>query len=296
MIAAAADDFGHLVHAVPQAVAFPRSAGEVAELVRYANSAGLAVRARGAGHSVAGQAQCEGIVCDLSQMDRVYEAGDGFVSAGAGARWSAVLAVTLAGRRTPPVLTDYLELTVGGTLAAGGIGGASFLHGPQVDQVLELEVVTPSGEIVTCEPPSDALAAQGQGGIITRATMPLIAAPDRVRRYKIVVPDVRSMTACQLRIARQHRFGYLEGQIALDEAGRWTYVVEAAAYYSGSLPAGCEMLDELGPGIGPVETEDLGYLEFCHRMEPGVRLLAAAGQWYQPLLHSRHRPLTSAYA
>src|SRR5437588_9356342 len=83
-------------------------------------------------------------------------------------------------RLTPPVLTDYLELTVGGTLSAGGIGGTSHRHGPQVDHVRELEVVTGTGEIVTCSPASNtavfsgALAGYGQAGIITRATIPLI--------------------------------------------------------------------------------------------------------------------------
>src|SRR5205814_2316799 len=127
-----------------------------------------------------------------------------------------------------------------------------------------------------------ALAAQGRGGIITRAAIPLIPAPERARWYKIAVPDVPSMAACQLRIARERRFGYLEGQIALDETGRWTYLVEAAAFYSGSPPADQQMLDGLTSGIGPAEIQDLGYGEFCHRMLAGVRLLAATGDWYRP--------------
>ena len=35
---------------------------------------------------------------------------------------------------TPPVLTDYLHLSVGGTISVGGIGGATSRFGTQADQ------------------------------------------------------------------------------------------------------------------------------------------------------------------
>jgi FAD/FMN-containing dehydrogenase len=46
---------------------------------------------------------------------------------------------------TPPTLTDYQDLSVGGTLSVGGIGGAMFRYGAQVDNVVALEVVTGVG-------------------------------------------------------------------------------------------------------------------------------------------------------
>jgi cytokinin dehydrogenase len=277
-ITAAADDFGHLVHKVPVAVARPSTASEVCDLVRYAEATGLAVRARGAGHSVAGQSQCDGIVCDVSLLNQVFEINDSSVSVGAGARWSAVLAAALARGLTPPVLTDYLELSVGGTLSAGGIGGASFIHGPQVDHVLELDVVTSSGELVTCSPLSrsevfyGALAAQGRGGMITRAVIPLVPAPERVRRYKVTLPTAQAMISWQEQAAGPGQFGYLEGQIARDESGEWVYVAEAAAFDDAATV----------PGGGQVDVEEVSYLDFCQRMLPGVRLLAGSGDWYRP--------------
>ncbi len=45
----------------------------------------------------------------------------------------------------PPVFTDYIELSIGGTLSLGGIGGTSYRYGVQVDNVLSLEVVTVMG-------------------------------------------------------------------------------------------------------------------------------------------------------
>jgi cytokinin dehydrogenase len=185
---------------------------------------------------------------------------------------------------TPPVLPDYLGLTVGGTLAAGGIGGTSHLYGPQVDQVHELEVVTPGGEVVSCSPAVyprlfyAVLGGHGQSGIITRATIPLVPAPQRARVRTMRVPSLATFIACQSRLARERRFGSLAGQIAIGESGGWEYTLESASYYSGSAAEE----GVLPGGLAPDEVTDLGYEEFCHRMAEGVRLLAATGDWYRP--------------
>ena len=67
--AAAADDFGHLVHRQPLAVLKPGSVNDVVELVRFARRNGIKVAARGQGHSTQGQAQVEaGVVVDMSTL------------------------------------------------------------------------------------------------------------------------------------------------------------------------------------------------------------------------------------
>src|ERR1044071_1840647 len=67
-----------------------------------------------------------------------------------GTRWLDLLAQTIPQGLTPPTLVDFLELTVGGTVSLGGIGSQAFRFGPNVDNVLELQVVTGEGELVTC--------------------------------------------------------------------------------------------------------------------------------------------------
>jgi cytokinin dehydrogenase len=59
-LAAAAEDFGHHVHRRPLAVLRPGTASDVVEVVRFGRARGLRVVARGAGHSVDGQAQVRG--------------------------------------------------------------------------------------------------------------------------------------------------------------------------------------------------------------------------------------------
>ena len=69
---------------------------------------------------------------------------------GCGVVWRDLVAATLAKGMIPRVLTNNLGVQVSGTLSMAGLGVASFRYGAQADNVLELEVVTGVGEIVTC--------------------------------------------------------------------------------------------------------------------------------------------------
>jgi cytokinin dehydrogenase len=59
-----------------------------------------------------------------------------------GELWIDVLRSTLEHGLAPKSWTDYLYLSVGGTLSNGGISGQAFNHGPQISNVYELDVVT----------------------------------------------------------------------------------------------------------------------------------------------------------
>ena len=85
-----------------------------------------------------------GIVGDISRLRAIRVENDRVVVE-AGATWREVLGATLPRGLTPPVLTDYLDLSVGGTLAVGGVGGTTSHFGVQCDNVLALEVVTGQG-------------------------------------------------------------------------------------------------------------------------------------------------------
>ena len=117
---AAADDFGHLVHHTPGLVVLPQSADDVAEAIREAGPLGAPVTAWGRCHSVWGRSQVRGgVVIDMSALAEIQGVDADRVSVEAGATWSDVLAATLPAGLTPPVLPEYLELSVGGTLETG---------------------------------------------------------------------------------------------------------------------------------------------------------------------------------
>jgi len=131
----AADDFGHLVSRQPYAVLRPGSVEDVAKMVRFAREQGLHIAGMGAvgdSRSTLGQAQvAAGVVIDMATLRSIGPVGPDGVWVEAGAIWLEVLEATLPSGLSPPTLTDYLGLRVGGTLSVGGIGGQAFRHGLQ---------------------------------------------------------------------------------------------------------------------------------------------------------------------
>jgi FAD/FMN-containing dehydrogenase len=200
----------------------------------------------------------------------------------AGARWSSVLAATLPQGLTPPVLTDYLELSVGGTLSAGGIGGVTHQHGLQVDNVIELEVLTTDGQIVICRPGDELFnlvrGGAGRHGIILRATLRLIPAHTHARRYVLRYPDLTTFLADQRLLMASRRFDYLEGQA---KPG-WHYEIEAVRYHTPpALPDDETLL--AGLSYSAVEAvENPAYPEFLDRLAEGEEFLRGIGDWARP--------------
>ncbi|MBA9004871.1 FAD-binding protein [Thermomonospora cellulosilytica] len=261
-------DFGGIVRVTPREVLRPGSAEEVAAALRGANGA---VVPRGCAHSAYGQAQTDGgVLLDMRGLCAVHEVTPDRVTVDAGATWREVLEATLPHGRTPPVLTDYLDVTVGGTLSAGGVGGDSHRHGVQADHVLSLEVATPQGEVVTCSPGRrrdlfDAVrGGLGRHGVIVRASLRLVPAPERVRVHKLLYATAGALLDALRRVPADH----VQGQAKLDPA--WRYELTATVYGPG-------------PGIeGAAEVVEMPYGRFADRMRPDVEELIRLGEWARP--------------
>jgi len=240
--AAVAHDFGNIVHRQPRAVLKPASAADIGRLIRRTSTLGLKVAARGQGHSTFGRPLTEGVVIEMGALSAIHQIRSDRIVVEAGATWERVLDVTLAQGLTPPVLTNYLGLSVGGTISVGGIGAGSSRQGMQTDHVLELDVVTGQGEELTCSPASnpglfDAVrGGLAQCGLITRATLRLVRAPERVRRFQLLYPDLASLAADQRRALAEDRFDQLQGAILPDGAGGWRFQLEGALFYDRDLP------------------------------------------------------------
>jgi cytokinin dehydrogenase len=275
--AAAADDFGHLVHRTPHAVVRPASARDVASAVRWAARQGRRFAAQGRRHSVFGRSQADGgIVADMTALRAVHGLGDDRVTVDAGATWRDVLATTLP--RVPAGLPDYLDLSVGGTLAVGGVGARVSRTGVLSDNVLEMEVVTGRGEILRCSGGDlfDAVGAGlGQVGIVTRATLALAPAPAHVRRHLLCYPDLATMLADQRLLAHDDRFAAVQGAVLADPAGGWTFRLDAVADGDVSLTG---MSDDR-PRAQVTTSTQLDHLDRLAQLE---RALRANGQWDLP--------------
>lgn len=290
-LAAASDDFGHIVHRRPVAALRPGSVRDVVAMVRYCNTHRLSVAPRGQGHATNGQAQVQGgLVIETATLADIGPLGPDSttVTVGAGVRWSEAAKAAIAHGLTPPVFTDYLELSVGGTLSVGGLGGQSHRHGAQVDNVTELQVVTGAGEFVRCSATRHpdlfhtVLAGLGQCAVIVGATLRLVPAPETVRHYLLPYDDLETFLDDQRALVREGRFDYVEGQVSPDADGAFrVYTLEAVAYGPpvGPAPDDTVLLRGLRHNASGVQQLDRPYYDFLDRIAPAVAALKEAGLW-----------------
>ena len=146
-----------------------------------------------------------------------------YVEAMGGEMWVDVLKASLEYGMAPRSWTDCLALTVGGTLSNAGVSGQAFRHGPQVSNLLSLEVVTGTGEVVECSAMKKSelffavLGGLGQFGIITKARIVLEAAPQRVKWVRALYTDFAAFKADQeALIGASEPFDFVEGFVVLN--------------------------------------------------------------------------------
>ncbi len=246
---ARAYDFGGMARRVPEGVATPKSAEEVSSIVRQAARDEIELAIRGGGHSQGGQSLTErGLVLDTMRLNRVQLLGKELVRAQGGAQWGAVVDALRGTRQLPRVLADIAEVTVGGTLSAGGLGTTSHRYGLQVGQVEQLEVVTGTGERVICSPTRNASlfdavrGGQGQFGIITEAWIRLRKAGERIRLYELRYHDSDRFASDFEQIVDEERFDHLRAETQIHER---EIVLTAGAEYDEDIDDG-KVLDGLG--------------------------------------------------
>ncbi|EOY30036.1 hypothetical protein QUC31_020474 [Theobroma cacao] len=240
----AGKDFGGLYSVRPLALIKPSGAEDIARVVKASSlTSHLTVAARGNGHSINGQAMADGgLVIDMRSTEENHFKflrvnGSPYIDVSGGALWEDVLTrcVSTFGL-APRSWTDYLSLTVGGTLSNAGVSGQAFRYGPQTSNVTELEVVTGKGEISVCSETQNpelffgVLGGLGQFGIITRARVKLQLAPDMVRWIRVVYSEFEDFTRDAEFLVTQKEgesFDYVEGFVFAnndDQVNGWSSV------------------------------------------------------------------------
>ncbi|CAI0374870.1 unnamed protein product [Linum tenue] len=326
----ASRDFGNRFFFRPAAVLHPKSVSDIASTVKHVYEmgplSGLTVAARGHGHSLQGQSQADGgIVVNMESLTRrpsqghLRGGGGGrYVDVSGGELWIDVLKETLKQGLAPKSWTDYLHLTVGGTLSNGGISGQAFRHGPQINNVQQLEVVTGKGEVVTCSEKQNAelffsvLGGLGQFGIITRARISLEAAPDMVRWIRVLYSDFSKFSTDQEHlISLDESFDYIEGFVIINRTGllnNWRssfhpkdpvqasqfvsdgktlYCLEVAKYYNSHhddalLQQIQGLLSKLHFITSTLFVSEVSYLGFLDRVHVAEMKLREQGLWEVP--------------
>ena len=153
-----------IMRIVPQAVAIPQDADDVAALVRWARRTGTPLIPRGSGSSMAGGAIGAGVIVDLSRLDAIgpVDVDKRCVFVGAGAVRDAVdNAARAHGLRFPVDPSSGAFCTIGGMIATNAAGARSMRLGSTRSWVAALECVFEDGTRATVrrkEPPPDVAA------------------------------------------------------------------------------------------------------------------------------------------
>jgi cytokinin dehydrogenase len=293
-------NFGHIHHDTPRFIVEPRSAEDVAGAIRFAREHGLHVATRGSAHSQSRLAISQGgILLRMTSMGRFLttDPEGRWIDVEGGAVWREVVRHLAPKRLVPPVLTNNLGVTVGGTLAVAGIGVASFRHGTQGDQVLEIDVVTGKGDLVTCAPDREpdlfwsTLAGLGQVGVITRARLALRRAKSMTRTYYLLYDDLHRFLEDARAAMDAGVWEHLESWASPCPQGtkpvagtrqvfaRWFYPLHLTAEFDpGAPPDDAALLQRLTP-YEMLYIDDLPTLDFLERLTPVFDLWKRGGTW-----------------
>ncbi|CAA0829858.1 Cytokinin dehydrogenase 1 [Striga hermonthica] len=329
----AAKDFGNRHNHTPFAVLLPKSVIDISRVVKHVFEMGptseLTVAARGSGHSFEGQSQAErGIIVRMDSLisephgGMEFFCGPGnlnpYVDVSAGELWIKILHESLGRGLAPKSWTDYLHLTVGGTLSYAGISGQAFRHGPQIDNVYRLQVVTGRGEIMNCSEEQNTdlfeavLGGLGQFGIITQARIALEPAPTMVKWIRALYSDFSAFTTDQeLLISSENSFDYIEGFVAINKTsllknwnsnftprdpvradqfvsdGKILFCLEVAKYFQREdSPCVDQEIENILSGLSYIKSTlfetKVSYVDFLDRVHISEITLREKGLWEVP--------------
>lgn len=161
-------------------------------------------------------------------------------------------------------------------------------QGAQIDNTLELDVVTGNGDLVTCSDTQNAnlfqavLGGLGQCAIIVRATLKLIPAPANARVFDMIYPALEPLMADFRTLLLDERFSYLEGLVVPLPTGGYVYILEGVSFYGGTAPNNAALLAGLNFIPGTVTPMDETYFAFCDRLKAAEDGLTAIGRWSLP--------------
>jgi glycolate oxidase len=272
----------------PEAVVFPRSTEQAAQVVRLCNSAGVSIVPRGAGTSLAGGCLPigGGVVVMLTRMNRILEVDLrnrlAVVEAGVlNLQLSRALAGT--GYHFAPDPSSQGASTIGGNVATNAGGPHTLKYGVTVNHVLGLEAVLGDGSVLQLGPVANPagldligplVGSEGTLAIITKIWVRLTPNPQDYRTLRAIFNTVDDATNA---ISDIIGAGIVPAAMELMDQGI-VAAVEEAYQFGFPLDAGAIAVIELdGPAAG-LDVQQQAVAEFCQKWRAREVLQAATAK------------------
>ncbi len=180
----------------PMAVVLPRSTAEVAAVLRICHGEGVPVVPRGAGTSLAGGAlpTADCVILGVARMNAVLETdtANRFIRVQSGrTNLSVTAAVEADGFFYAPDPSSQLACAIAGNIAMNSGGAHCLKYGVTTNNLMGVTLVTMAGEVLQIGGAHldaaglDLLAvicgSEGQLGVVTEATLRILAKPEGAR-------------------------------------------------------------------------------------------------------------------
>jgi len=272
----------------PEAVVFPRSTEQVADVVRLCNEHGVPIVPRGAGTSLAGGCLPigGGVVVMLTRMSRVLEVDlrNRFAVVEAGALY-VHLARALAGSgyHFAPDPSSQTAATIGGNVATNAGGPHTLKYGVTVNHVLGLEAVLGDGSVVQLGPVANPagldlvgvlVGSEGTLAIITKIWIRLTPNPQDYRTLRAIFNTVDDATNA---ISDIIGAGIVPAAMELMDQGI-VAAVEEAFHFGFPLDAGAIAVIELDGVAAGLDEQQQAVVRFCEKWHAREVLQAATAQ------------------
>jgi glycolate oxidase len=287
----------------PGVVVLPRTTDEVAAVVKLCAQHRLPVIPRGAGTSLSGTvlAVTGGVMLAVTRMNRILQVDwrnrRALVEAGCVNAW-ITNAVKSRGLMYAPDPSSQPACTIGGNIGTNSGGPHTLKYGVTTNHILGFEMVLPDGEIAWLGAAPDggedvggldlrgaAIGSEGMFGVVTRALVRLIRAPQACKTLLGVFETVDDASQAVSDIIAA---GIVPG--ALEMMDRLiTQAVEAAYQFGFPLDAGAVLiveLDGLAPGL---DRQAARVEELCRKNRAREVRLARTEQERADLWKSRKR-------
>lgn len=263
-----------LERGAPELVVLPRSPAEVAQVVRALWTERIPFVPRGAGTGLSGgtlPVEAPVMVCTsrLQEIESIDLANRRVVAqAGVVNLWVS-RAVDEAGLLFAPDPSSQTACTIGGNVAENSGGPHTLKYGVTTNHVLGVELVLPTGEVVQLGGAVEertgydltglVVGSEGTLGLVTRATLRLVRAPESYRTFLAVFDSVGAASEAVSGIIAS---GIIPAALEMMD-GLILRAVEEAFHAGLPVDAGAVLLIELdGPAAG-LEPQAQDVISLC---------------------------------